>query len=324
MEMTRLFRVLSDATRFRLLRLLTREELTVNELAQVTQLAQPRISNHLKILREENLIDERRDGSWRYYRVEKEKLSPEARILWPSLEETWREDNTFAPDDRRLETVLEARHARASSQFFDQLAHRWDSLRQDLFGEALGRAILRASLPEELVVADIGTGTGYVLELFGSRARKLIAVDHSETMLAMAREKARARSLTNTEFRLADAEDTPLARDEADVITVIQVLHHFEDPGRVLANLTHGLRPGGTLIVNDFLEHQELWLRKELKHRWLGFSEERMKTWLRDAGLTLAGWEVLPGHAIPLETGIRTRIPDAFTAVARRPSASTG
>ncbi len=318
MEMTRLFRVLSDATRFRLLRLLTREELTVNELAEATQLAQPRISNHLKILREEDLIDERREGSWRYYRVEREKLSPPARVLWPSLEQSWEDDSTFAPDDRRLEAVLSARHTRSSSQFFDELAHRWDALRQDLLGEAIGRAILRAFLPEGLVVADIGTGTGYVLELFGNRPRKLIAVDHSETMLELAREKARARNLSNVEFRLADAEDTPLKEGEADVVTVIQVLHHFERPERVLANLARGLQPGGILIANDFLEHQELWLRKELKHHWLGFSRDRMAAWLADAGLELVGWEVNPGHAVPLENGLKTRIPDAFTSVARR------
>lgn len=317
MDVTRLFRVLSDETRFRLLRLLAKEELTVNELAQATQLAQPRISNHLKILREEGLIDERREGSWRYYRVEPEKVPAAARVLWPSLEETWNRDSSYTPDDRRLESVLTARHVRTHASFFDELAGRWDTLRQNLFGEALGRAILRAFLPEGLVVADIGTGTGYVLQLFGDRARKLIAVDHSEAMLSLAREKARATNLGNVEFRLANAEDSPLAPAEADVITLIQVLHHLEDPGRVLIRLSEGLRPGGILILNDFLEHQELWLRKELQHHWLGFERSRIEGWLREAGLELLGWEVMPGNVVPLESGLRMRIPDGFTAVAR-------
>jgi DNA-binding transcriptional ArsR family regulator len=45
-------RVLSDATRVRLLALLEREELTVAELAAITQLAQPRVSTHLAKLKE--------------------------------------------------------------------------------------------------------------------------------------------------------------------------------------------------------------------------------------------------------------------------------
>ena len=55
-------RLLADPTRIRLLLLLDREELSVAELAAITQLAQPRVSTHLAKLREAGLVTDRRDG----------------------------------------------------------------------------------------------------------------------------------------------------------------------------------------------------------------------------------------------------------------------
>lgn len=318
-DITRLFRTLSDETRFRLLRLLWREELTVNEIAAITQLAQPRISNHLKILKEEGLIVERRRGSWRHYRVDRDQVGEPVRALWPTLESTWKDDALFGADDKRLRDVLAARESDIEGTFFDQLAERWDEIRGSLFGDALGREVLRTFLPPGMIVADIGTGTGYMLELFGNRCEKLIAIDNSEAMLAAARQKARAAGLKNIEFRHADAAASPLAPGEAHVITVIQVLHHIEDPGLVIRSLARGLKPGGSLIISDFIEHQEQWLRTELQHRWSGFSRAQVTGWLGAAGLKLTSWDILPGRAYISAEGQRALVPDGFTAVARTP-----
>ncbi|MCC5875287.1 MAG: metalloregulator ArsR/SmtB family transcription factor [Candidatus Sumerlaeia bacterium] len=318
-DLTRFFRTLSDETRLRVLRLLAREELTVNELATITQLAQPRISNHLKILREEDLLAERRDGSWRHYRVEPTNLPELARTIWPSLKVAWDNDPRFQADDKRLAEVLISRHPVGNGSFFDQLANQWDTLRDVLYGENLGRVVLRSLLPPDLTVADIGTGTGYVLHLFGNRAGRLIAVDNSEAMLNVAREKARAAGLDNVEFKLADVTTAPpLEPQSADVITIIQVLHHLPDPREALANAAAGLKPGGVLIVSDFLEHQQTWLRDRLHHKWLGFTRTKTSQWFSDLRLDFSHWEVLPGRTHEWE-GQRLMVPDAFIAVARLP-----
>lgn len=316
-DLTRFFRTLSDETRLRVLRLLAREELTVNELATITQLAQPRISNHLKILREEGLLTERRDGSWRHYRVEPDDLPELARAIWTTLQTSWDGDPRFQADDKRLAEVLLARHPRENGTFFDHLSTQWDILRDTLFGDTLGRVMLRSLLPPGLTVADIGTGTGYVLHLFGDRAGRLIAVDNSEAMLQVAREKARAAGLERVEFRLADVTTAPpLEPATADVMTIVQVLHHLSEPGAAIANAAAGLRPGGILIVSDFLEHQQTWLRERLNHRWLGFSRGGVSQWFAAAGLEVEAWEVLPGRVQDWE-GQRVTLPDAFTAVGR-------
>ncbi len=216
--------------------------------------------------------------------------------------------------------MLLERESRPDGAFFDQLADQWDLIRESLFGDALGRAVLRAFLPDGLVVADVGTGTGYGIELFGPRASRLIAVDHSEEMLKRARHKADANNLTNVEFRLGNIEAPDLlAQDQVDVISVVQVLHHLADPQTTLQNLVVGLRPGGLLIINDFLEHSETWLRERLQHRWLGFSRRQIEDFLVASGLQLRFFDVLPGRVYTGDDGMRLRIPDGFTATARRP-----
>jgi len=319
-DLTELFRTLSDETRFRLLRLLSRHELTVNELASITQLAQPRISNHLKILREEKLIVERRAGSWRHYRVDSDQLPEAVKACWPLLEGAWRDNDQFAADDKRLTAVMEQRNHDGVGTFFDQLAHRWDGIRGRLFGDAIGRGILQAFVPPGLTVADVGTGTGYILELFGNRAGRMIAIDHSETMLALARQKVEAAGLNNVEFRLADVQEaSPLGPGEADLVTIVQVLHHLPHPERAVRGLAGGIRTGGgMMILSDFVEHQESWMRDQLHHRWLGFNQRRVESWLSEAGLRLVSWEVLPGRRYEAEDGEWLTIPDSFVAVGRR------
>jgi len=63
-------RALSDETRLRILTLLYKQgELCVCELTYAMQQSQPKISRHLAILREHQLLKDRRDGQWIYYRL---------------------------------------------------------------------------------------------------------------------------------------------------------------------------------------------------------------------------------------------------------------
>ena len=63
-----ILRALADPTRLRIMRLLTRMELAVGELAQVLDQSQPRVSRHIRILAEVGLAERRREGSWVFVR----------------------------------------------------------------------------------------------------------------------------------------------------------------------------------------------------------------------------------------------------------------
>lgn len=64
------FRAIADPTRRQLLDLLKDGERPVSELAACFDATLPAISQHLKVLREAELVSERREGRQRFYRVE--------------------------------------------------------------------------------------------------------------------------------------------------------------------------------------------------------------------------------------------------------------
>src|SRR5208282_5439811 len=63
-------RALSDPTRLRIIALLEREELSVNELQEITRMGQSRISTHLGLLQEAGLLQSRRDGKRTFYKLQ--------------------------------------------------------------------------------------------------------------------------------------------------------------------------------------------------------------------------------------------------------------
>lgn len=66
-------KALADQTRLRILLLLADgDERCVCELIQALELAQPKISRHLAILRESGLLLDRKSGLWVYYRLHPE------------------------------------------------------------------------------------------------------------------------------------------------------------------------------------------------------------------------------------------------------------
>jgi ArsR family transcriptional regulator len=66
-----IFKACSDETRLRILFLLSRRELCVCELVILLDMPQGKISRHLSILKNADLVCDRRDGTWIYYSLPK-------------------------------------------------------------------------------------------------------------------------------------------------------------------------------------------------------------------------------------------------------------
>ena len=62
-------RALSDPTRLRIISLLEKDELSVNELQEITRMGQSRISTHLGLLQDAELVQSRREGKHNFYCV---------------------------------------------------------------------------------------------------------------------------------------------------------------------------------------------------------------------------------------------------------------
>lgn len=73
-KFSRYFKAFGDPTRMRILIILSGGELTVNDVVGKIGLAQPTISRHLAILRDANIVIDRREGQKVYYKLNKEAV----------------------------------------------------------------------------------------------------------------------------------------------------------------------------------------------------------------------------------------------------------
>ncbi len=279
----RVFKTFSDPTRVRILWLLGREELAVQELMEVLGMAQSRVSRHLAILREADLLQDRRDGTYVFYRLTPPPKGP-WRDTWAVVQRTLDESSAAERDTAALARVLEARAARTRS-FFDSVGPEWDALRKIFNDDALRAQAIARLVDPDLTVADIGTGTGVLALELARLGVRVIAVDNSARMLDAARAKIGAEELENVELRRGDAADLPLADGEVDAALAHMVLHSLASPGDAVREMARAVRPGGTVVVVDFVSHEHEWMRQELGVTWLGFAADEIENWFREAGL---------------------------------------
>jgi len=172
----------------------------------------------------------------------------------------------------------------ASSRYFGRVAGEWDDLRSGYFSEEVRQAAIEhAYLRPEMTVADVGAGTGFIAAGLAPLVRTVHVIDGSEAMLEVARENLAI--FANVLFHQADGLSLPLAAGSVDVVFANMYLHHCPDPLAAIQEMVRLLRPGGRLIVTDLDPHTNEWMRAEMADEWLGFEGDRVRSWLRAAGL---------------------------------------
>ncbi|MBI2946395.1 MAG: metalloregulator ArsR/SmtB family transcription factor [Verrucomicrobia bacterium] len=274
-------RALADPTRLRIMALLERDELSVNELQEITRMGQSRISTHLGLLQEAGLLQSRRDGKRTFYKLNA-SANGFAREFIQLAVRGAREMDEFAADQINLKRILNRRTEQAQL-FFNQVAGRFDrSYGPGRSWQAFGQLLLRVLPP--LVIADLGAGEGLLSELLARRAKKVIAVDNSEKIIAFGANKAKKNGLKNLEFRLGDLEAPPIDVQSVDLVILSQALHHAANPERAIHSAHALVVPGGQIMILDLLQHSFEQARELYGDRWLGFRESDLQRWLEAAG----------------------------------------
>jgi ArsR family transcriptional regulator len=201
---TQHFRLLADPTRLRLLLLLDQEELSVAELAGITQLAQPRVSTHLAKLKEAGLVSDRRDGVFVYYRIASTIGDSTLDDVWQLLRRNT-DDPLIQQDLERIAEVLNDRTG--AGTWADSVAG--DMERHYSPGrtwEATARGLVH--LLDLGDVLDIASGDGVLAELLAPRARSIVCLDISERVAEAG--KRRLQPFSNVRFEVGDMHRLPM------------------------------------------------------------------------------------------------------------------
>ena len=193
------------------------------ELGQILDQSQPRVSRHLKLLTEANMVERFPDGAWMFYRLAASQ--PRRLLLDRMLAQIDLDDPALARDVERLQTVRGER-SEAAGAYFARNAARWDELRSLYVSESdIEAAIVRAAGPGSFkCLVDLGSGTGRMLTLLGDKAQSAIGLDLSQQMLNIARRQTKEAGLERCELRHGDIFATRLADASADLVVVHQVL----------------------------------------------------------------------------------------------------
>jgi len=291
-------RALSDPTRLRMVALLERDELSVNELQEITRLGQSRISTHLGLLQDAGLLQSRREGKRTFYKPNAQADGAARELIQLAIRGA-RELPEYDGDQINLKRIL-ARRREQAQVYFNQIAGRFDRV----YGpgrswQAFGHLLLRILPP--LVVADLGAGEGLLSELLARRCKKVIAVDNSEKMVAFGMAKAKKNGLKNLEFRLGDLQEPPIEPNSVDLVILSQALHHAEAPAKAIAAAYRILRPRGQIMILDLLKHNFEKAHELYGDRWPGFAESDLHRWMEQAGfkkieISIVAAEEQPPH----------------------------
>jgi len=164
-----------------------------------------------------------------------------------------------------------------------------------------------AYLKPGMTVLDVGCGPGTITEGIARRVApgRVIAVDADASVIAQARDRAKADGVANIDFAVMDAYALDLPDGSVDLAHAHQVLQHLADPVAVLREMARVTRPGGHIAARDGDYSGFVWYpANEGIARWLSLylNAARANGGEPDAGRRLLAW----AHAAGLTDVVST------------------
>ncbi len=274
-------KVLAEPTRLRILALLSQEELSVAELQEALAMPQSRISSQLAILRKADLVVDRRDGKKSFYSIRPRLETAEADLIAAATQAV-AESPELREDAESLERVIQKRR-KIAEEYFNLIAGRLGkNYCPGRSWEGIGHMLLHLVPP--VIVADLGAGEGMVSQLIARQAEKVYCIDRSPKMVEVGMELAETNQLENLQYLLGDIEAVPLDDGSVHIALLSQALHHASHPQKAIAEAFRILKPGGRIVILDLKEHSFEKARELYADTWLGFSEGKLHSWLKNAG----------------------------------------
>ncbi|MBI3666496.1 MAG: methyltransferase domain-containing protein [Acidobacteria bacterium] len=162
-------------------------------------------------------------------------LSP----CWPQVAKEANKDYQTPEGRRRVASTLDD-------------PHRQEALKAN-------ELIARLGIKPSSVVADVGTGTGFMLPYFSEAvgsAGRVIAEDIQQDFLDKAAARIQSQHLSNVSTVLGGDKNPNLPEGQLDLVFMLDVYHHFDYPSDMLAHFSRALKAEGRLAVADYYRHR--------------------------------------------------------------------
>jgi len=164
------------------------------------------------------------------------------------------------------------------------------------------RALRIMKIPKGAVVADVGTGSGYMAikmaKIVGPQG-KVYANDIQPAMLELLRKNVDKAKLTNVTPIQGAVDDPRLPAGALDLILMVDVYHEFQQPQIMLRRMREALKPGGRLVLLEYRKEDPT-IPIKFEHK-MSIAEAKME--LEAEGFTLAKVdEALPRQHILIFT----------------------
>ncbi len=287
----------AEPSRLRLLVALLGGETTVGDLVAVLQQSQPRVSRHLRLLLEAELVESFREGRSIYYRWSAPGLA--AGVVSPVAAVAASDDPTIAADRARLKALSRQRERDALRRAVR--AGRARGLHVSDTGAAISE--LLQTIPGDQQPGDVlnvGCGPGELLQLLLPAARMLVGTEPSSHRRQVARARLRQGGLPHWTIRAAEATQLPFGTAAFDLVIVQDALAPGADVAQTLSEAARVLRPAGRLLIFDRILPTDVELSARLAA--LGFTVTH-RQWLPGRAPDRALFQASRAPLTPARTG---------------------
>jgi len=170
-----------------------------------------------------------------------------------------------------------------SMQYFDNIAKKWNVIRSEYFEERLKYKILSKVNVKDKIVADLGCGTGFVSLAVAPEAGLVFSVDNLTNILVELKKSSFKKRLKNIYPLKSSLDNLTLFDESLDIVFINMALHHIHDAQKAIMEMSRVLKKGGTVVISDVTEHNGEWAKEEMFDEWLGFSNNQIHQWLKQA-----------------------------------------
>ncbi len=150
---------------------------------------------------------------------------------------------------------------------FEKLVKRFEGPERDVYQQPQKVLNYIGNVKGQKIM-DIGAGTGYFTFKLVDAGAKMIAADVDDRFLNFIKEKMDSLSFSSEqiELRKVPYDDPLLKNGEVDQVLIVNTYHHIEDRSAYFSKVKKGLKPGGRLIVIDFIK-KDLPIGPPIKHK---------------------------------------------------------